>query len=854
MRKIYFLFLIFFSVKLFGQTYPPPFDLSGGNYTFTSWAATSAAGTFPANMTFTYSTDPGVAGYINTSDGTGNYNCTYNQTSRTRINGLGVNGFSFIITGNPQYDNCGSSGSASNSRYVGTAVLGLNSTGIYGLTVAWTGRTIATSSRVFVLALQYRIGTAGSWIPVTSNGMYTSGAAGSSATQTSTLPAACDNKANLFIRWIYYQTVDGSGSRPELALDDITVGSAPAGNNLSFDYSASTTASLIPPFISGTLNDASDPASVTGFVTDVKDNGAAILSTDYTITVATDNASVVPVGNVSITKNNGTALIKIVPAAAGYAGLTFTLTKGSFTKTLTTSYAASQSAAANTKWPTGIADASAAIAIDDNYMIIANDETNLLYVYDRNGSGLPVTTFDYNQGNVLGLTDGGPGAYKETDAEAGVRSIATPGRTYWLGSMSNSSSFNDKPNRNRIFAITTSGTGAATTFANAGSYANLRANLISWGDANGYAFSTSAAAGVDPKTIDGFNIEGMVFGPDNTTMYIGFRAPLVPAAGRTKAVIAPIQNFETWFNNGSPAGNPVIGNPIELDLGGRGIRDIIRLSTGSYIIVAGNYAGLPITGMIYKWSGNGTQAPVALPSFNIAGINEEAAMEVFDAGVPSLSKLQLIADAGSTVFYNDGVEAKDLANATYKKFNSEVFQSAIAGVLPVQFTYVHAKVQNNAGVLSWGIEQPVEVNSFDIEFSINGATFNSIGISISSALQNNYEYNFPFTKANTGYYRVKANLSNGNKIYSEIKVIGAAESDEFAIYPNPVSNGTFTVRSNEAGAKQAALYDAGGRLVKRINWSGIYTTVSVAGLQKGNYTLRIILSDQSIRSLPVIIM
>jgi len=32
---------------------------------------------------------------------------------------------------------------------------------------------------------------------------------------------------------------------------------------------------------------------------------------------------------------------------------------------------------------------------------------------------------------------------------------------------------------------------------------------------------------------------------------------------------------------GAPAGNPVIGAPIELDLGGRGIRDIIRLSSGN---------------------------------------------------------------------------------------------------------------------------------------------------------------------------------------------------------------------------------------------------------------------------------
>ena len=431
-----------------------------------------------------------------------------------------------------------------------------------------------------------------------------------------------------------------------------------AANNLGFTYSALTTPFLLPPFISGTINDASDPAAVTGFVADVKDNGVDIPSANYTISVISSNPAVVPAANISITKNNGNAVIKILPAAVGYSDLTFTLTEGSFTKTLVTSYAASQSPSANAKWPTGMADASGAIAIDNNYMIVVDDETNFLFVYDRNASGLPVKTYDYNQGNVLGLTDGSPGAYKETDLESFVKSIANPGRIYCLGSMSNSSSFNDKPNRNRLFAVTANGTGAATSFSDAGHYSNLRQALITWGDGYGYNFSASAAAGQDPKTIDGFNIEGMVFAPDNTTMFIGFRAPLVPTANRTKAVIVPIQNFETWFNNGTPAGSPVLSSPIELDLGGRGIREIIHLSTGLYIILAGNYSSIPITGMVYRWTGLATDAPVALPSFNIASLNAEGVMEVVEAGVPSLSKLQIITDNGSTDFYGDGTEAK----------------------------------------------------------------------------------------------------------------------------------------------------------------------------------------------------
>src|SRR6185369_7523901 len=102
----------------------------------------------------------------------------------------------------------------------------------------------------------------------------------------------------------------------------------------------------------------------------------------------------------------------------------------------------------------------------------------LLYVFNRRQPGLPVKTFDFNQGNLLNLTDGSAGSYKELDLEAATRGINNPAIVYWLGSMSNSSNFNIKPNRDRLVAVNVSGTGAATSFANAGYYQGLKDKLI----------------------------------------------------------------------------------------------------------------------------------------------------------------------------------------------------------------------------------------------------------------------------------------------------------------------------------------------------------------------------------------
>ena len=386
--------------------------------------------------------------------------------------------------------------------------------------------------------------------------------------------------------------------------------------------------------VSGVTNDPTDPASTLGVAITIDDDATA--ADDLTFTVASSNLTVVPTANLIVTGTGHSRLIKIIPLAAGYSDITLTVGDGTNFTTYTLNYGASAGVSTPvTSYSTGISDASAALPLDDNYMVIGDDEHNLLYVFNRNISGQAVKTFDFNAGNLLQLTDGSTNSWKELDIEAASSNHS--GRSYWLGSMSNSSSFNLKPNRDRLIATDISGTGATTSIANAGWIQGLRAQLISWGDAHNYNFTASAAAGKDPKTIDGFNAEGMVFAPDNTTMYIGLRAPLVPVANRTNAVIAPIANFETWFNainttsSSHTATSATIGAPIELDLGGRGIRDLIVLPNGTYIIVAGSY-GSASAPAIFRWTGFAADVPVELPSFDLTGLNAESALPVYDAG------------------------------------------------------------------------------------------------------------------------------------------------------------------------------------------------------------------------------
>ena len=426
-----------------------------------------------------------------------------------------------------------------------------------------------------------------------------------------------------------------------------------------------------PLAISATLGDNDDPLLTQGINFTIND--AETIADNLIVTVTSSNLSILPQNNIVLTGTSSTRLLKVTPFKVGYSNIIVTVSDGLSTANYIINYACSDSipkvVLSNTLWHTGISDASDAIELDGDYYMTADDEVDVVNVYSRKHSGLPLVSFNFSR--MVNLPDT---VKPEVDTEAGARSPKHTDKVYWMGSMSTGKApFDLKPNRDRIVCTSVSGTGAATSINYAG-YTAIKSALLTWGDSHGYNFTASAAAGVDSKTPSGFAAEGMVFGPDSTTLWIGLRAPLVPNSNRTKAVLAPILNFETWFNNGSQTGNPTFGAPIELDLGRRGIRDIIRLKNGNYVIVAGNPGSDTLTSAIFKWTGNISDAPIMINTAGNGVLNMEGVMEIQDPN-PSNNKLQIISDGGDALLYGDGLEAKSFTNLNLRKFRSDVLTS-----------------------------------------------------------------------------------------------------------------------------------------------------------------------------------
>lgn len=425
------------------------------------------------------------------------------------------------------------------------------------------------------------------------------------------------------------------------------------------------------PAFSGVIGDPTDHSATVGIPVTIVDPAFALAELEVTAT--STNPAVVPHTGLAIEPLDATRIaLRVAPSGVGYATLTITARNPlGETGSATVAFAASQPIlpVGATTWPIGGADASALETLGPNHVLAAIDEDQVLRIWPIDRSGPPVRAFDLTP--FLGLTDfGGGGQPREVDFEAMTRRGA---RIIVIGSHGNAASGALRPNRRRIAAVEIGGTAPDWTLSHVGRYDGLREDLLAWDAANGHGLganalglAASAAAGVPPEAPGGggFNLEGLAIAPDGATALLGFRAPLQPPGERRLALIVPLANLDALIA-GNPAPGPAqFGAPIRLDLGGLGVRSIECAADGC-LIVAGSADGEgPFR--LFRWSGLASDAPVRLDS-NLSGQRPEGlalAAPSTAVGVP----IVLASDLGDTVFYGDGIAAKDLPEPLWRKF------------------------------------------------------------------------------------------------------------------------------------------------------------------------------------------
>lgn len=284
----------------------------------------------------------------------------------------------------------------------------------------------------------------------------------------------------------------------------------------------------------------------------------------------------------------------------------------------------------------GACDASGAVPVDDRHFAVADDEDNVLRVYDAIEGGSAVRKT--NLGRQIALKKKG-----EVDIEAAT---SLDGRAYWITSHGRNAKGEEDPNRSLI--ITTEMPTLDDRVEVEGDvYRDLLSDLER--EPTLARFDFEHAAELAPKEPGGLNIEGLTATPEGQLL-IGFRSP-VPGG---MALLLPLANPSALYS----AGRARFAAPIELDLGGLGVRSL-SWWRGAYLIAAGPTAeGGP--SRLYRWGGPGS-APLVLARAAFADANPEA----FFTAENNDEILVLSDDGGREI---RGKACKRLKNKKHKSF------------------------------------------------------------------------------------------------------------------------------------------------------------------------------------------
>ena len=177
---------------------------------------------------------------------------------------------------------------------------------------------------------------------------------------------------------------------------------------------------------------------------------------------------------------------------------------------------------------------------------------------------------------------------------------------------------------------------------------------------------------------------------------------------------------------------------------------------------------------------------------------------------------------------------------------SGMFKAELNGSsLPIKLSSFTAAEKMNDIRLTWSTSQEYNNKGFDVEYSIDGRSYYSIGYvpaKGSYLLQGaNYEYLHRNVNNSFNYYRLKQYDIDGRFTFSKIVKIIKSINEDIKVLSNPIHQ---TLRFHFAGSvpwgTQLTIYDINGIKVisKMINVNPVTNSLDLSGISSGTYIIK----------------
>ena len=164
--------------------------------------------------------------------------------------------------------------------------------------------------------------------------------------------------------------------------------------------------------------------------------------------------------------------------------------------------------------------------------------------------------------------------------------------------------------------------------------------------------------------------------------------------------------------------------------------------------------------------------------------------------------------------------------------------------LPLQLLSFHAVASGNSVLLSWVTGEEQNSAYFDVERSVNGTSWKSLG-EVKAAGQSTETRNYVFTDASMpatiAYYRLKEVDLDSRMVYSGVQVVDTHQAGQLEVWPNP-AQGVVYVKMAAAGEMLVGLYNMAGQNVLGSRMVGGvgdgFFAIELGTVPKGTYLLK----------------